>query len=97
MFTGRAAMGQARGSRSIIDPVLRQINDLSLTFQEFSFSFVSRNCNKVANFLAKCRFRPRMVRRRGMRACMTPDCFRGFGQLINARQASNKKKRLKDY
>ena len=39
--------------RSIIDPVLRQINDLSLTFQEFSFSFVSRNCNKVAHFLAK--------------------------------------------
>ena len=53
MFTGRAAMGQAGGSRSIIDPVLRQINDLSLTFQEFSFSFVSRNCNKVAHFLAK--------------------------------------------
>ena len=38
---------------SIIDPILRQIDELRLVFQEFSLSFISRNCNKVAHSLAK--------------------------------------------
>jgi hypothetical protein len=32
--------------RSIIDPVLTEIDDLRLAFQEFFFSYISRLCNK---------------------------------------------------
>ena len=39
--------------RSIIDPILWEIDELRLAFQEFYLSFVSRNCNKVAHSLAK--------------------------------------------
>ena len=39
--------------RSIIDSTLREIAELSLAFQDFTLSFVSRNCNKVAHTLAK--------------------------------------------
>jgi hypothetical protein len=38
---------------SIIDPVLKEIDELCLTFQDFPFSYVSRVCNKVAHTLAK--------------------------------------------
>lgn len=38
---------------TIIDPVLREISDLRIVFQEFLISFVSKNFNKVAYFLAK--------------------------------------------
>ena len=39
--------------RSTIDPVLREIDKIRLAFHEFSLSFISRNCNKVAHSLAK--------------------------------------------
>lgn len=39
--------------RSVIDPVLREIDDLRLAFQDFSFTYISRSCNKVAHVLAK--------------------------------------------
>jgi ribonuclease HI len=39
--------------RSIVGPVLEEIDTLSRVFQEFSFSYINRNCNKVAHVLAK--------------------------------------------
>jgi ribonuclease HI len=39
--------------RSIVRPVLEEIYTLSRVFQEFSFSYINRNCNKVAHVLAK--------------------------------------------
>ena len=39
--------------RSIIDSTLKEIAELSLAFQSFTLSFVSRICNKVAHSLAK--------------------------------------------
>ena len=39
--------------RSIVDPVLKEIDELRLAFQDFSFSYVSRLCNKVAHTLAR--------------------------------------------
>jgi hypothetical protein len=39
--------------RSIIDPVLKEIDELGLAFHDFSFSYVSRVCNKVSHTLAK--------------------------------------------
>jgi hypothetical protein len=39
--------------RSIIDPVLKEIDELRLAFHDFSFSYVSRVCNKVLHTLAK--------------------------------------------
>ena len=33
--------------RSIMDPILKEIEEISLAFQEFSFSFISRSSNKV--------------------------------------------------
>jgi ribonuclease HI len=39
--------------RSVVDPILKEIQDLELAFQEFSFVYVSRSCNKVAHVLAK--------------------------------------------
>jgi hypothetical protein len=39
--------------RSIIDPVLTEIDDLRLAFLEFSFSYISILCNKVAHKLAR--------------------------------------------
>jgi hypothetical protein len=35
--------------RSVIDPILKEIDEICLAFQEFSISFVSRSCNKVAH------------------------------------------------
>jgi len=35
------------------DPFLKEIEELRLAFQEFSFSYVSRKCNKVAHILAR--------------------------------------------
>ena len=39
--------------RSTVDPVLQEIDQRRLAFHEFSFSHVSRNCNKIAHLLAK--------------------------------------------
>jgi len=39
--------------RSIIDPILKEMEEISLAFQEFSFSFISRSSNKVAHLLAR--------------------------------------------
>jgi hypothetical protein len=39
--------------RSVIDRILKEMEEISLAFQEFSFSFISRNCNKVAHLLAR--------------------------------------------
>jgi hypothetical protein len=39
--------------RSSIMPILGEIRELSLVFQEFIFSFISRKCNMVAHTLAK--------------------------------------------
>ena len=39
--------------RSIADPVLKEIEDLSLAFHEFIISFGNRIYNKVAHVLAK--------------------------------------------
>ena len=39
--------------RSTIDSTLREVAELSLGFRDFTLSFVSRNCNKVARTLAK--------------------------------------------
>ena len=39
--------------RSTIATVLQEIRELSLVFLEFNFSFIPRNCNKVAHSLAK--------------------------------------------
>ena len=39
--------------RSVIDPILKEIDEVCLAFQEFSISFVSRSCNKLAHVLAK--------------------------------------------
>ena len=39
--------------RSLLDPVLIEINELTLAFSEFVIKFVSRSCNKVAYVLAK--------------------------------------------
>lgn len=38
---------------SIIDPVLKEIQELRLAFQDFSFVCVSRYCNKIAHVLAR--------------------------------------------
>jgi hypothetical protein len=40
-------------SHSIIDPILWEIDELRLAFQEFYLSFISRNCNKVEHSLDK--------------------------------------------
>ena len=39
--------------RSVIDPILKEIDEVCLAFQEFYISFVRRSCNKVAHVLAK--------------------------------------------
>lgn len=39
--------------RSIIAPVLSELDDIRLAFSEFTFKFASRYCNKVAHELAK--------------------------------------------
>ena len=39
--------------RSIIDPILKEMEEISLAFQEFSFSFISRSSNKVAHLLSR--------------------------------------------
>jgi hypothetical protein len=39
--------------RSTIVTILQEIRELSLLFLDFKFSFVSRNCNKIAHVLAK--------------------------------------------
>ena len=39
--------------RSIIDPILKEMEKISLAFQEFSFSFISKSSNKVAHLLAR--------------------------------------------
>jgi ribonuclease HI len=39
--------------RSSVMPILTEIQDLSQLFQDFNFSFISRNCNRVAHTLAK--------------------------------------------
>jgi len=39
--------------RFVVDPVLQEIDQRRLAFHEFSFSHVSRNCNKIAHLLAK--------------------------------------------
>lgn len=36
-----------------IHPVLEEIDDLMLVFQEFLFSYTCRDCNKVAHVVAK--------------------------------------------
>jgi hypothetical protein len=39
--------------RSILDPILKEMEEISLAFYEFSFSHNSRNCNKVTQCLAR--------------------------------------------
>jgi hypothetical protein len=39
--------------RSILDPILKAMEEISLAFHEFSFFHNSRNCNKVAHCLAR--------------------------------------------
>ena len=39
--------------RSIIAPILSEINELMLASTEFVFTFASRSCNRVAHLLAK--------------------------------------------
>lgn len=39
--------------RSVVDPLLKEIDALRLAFQDFSFSYVKRSCNKVAHILAR--------------------------------------------
>ena len=41
------------GSRSAITSIVKEIHERSLHFQDFSFAFASRQCNKVAHVLAK--------------------------------------------
>ena len=38
--------------RSIIDPILKEIESIVLAFQEFAFVFVKHCCNKIAHVLA---------------------------------------------
>jgi ribonuclease HI len=51
--------------RSINDSTLKEIAELSLAFQSFTLSFVSRLCNKVAHSLAK-KCQRRIAQRCGM-------------------------------
>jgi len=39
--------------RSVVDPVLKEIQDVQIAFQEFSFIYVNRRCNNIAHVLAK--------------------------------------------
>jgi hypothetical protein len=39
--------------RSVLDPILKEMEEISLAFHEFSFSNNSRNCNKVTQCLAR--------------------------------------------
>jgi len=39
--------------RSIVDPALKEIQDLPIAFQDFSFVYVNRRCNNIAHALAK--------------------------------------------
>lgn len=39
--------------RSLLDPVLVEIDELRLAFSESVFKYVNRSCNKVAHVLAK--------------------------------------------
>lgn len=41
------------GGRSVISPIIMEISELSLCFQDFLLSHASRLCNKVAHALAK--------------------------------------------
>jgi hypothetical protein len=45
--------GARDGGRSVITPIIMEIYELSLCFQEFGLSHVSRVCNKVAHELAR--------------------------------------------
>jgi hypothetical protein len=38
--------------KSVIAPLLQQIEDLSRSFEDFHLSFSSRHCNKVAHVIA---------------------------------------------
>jgi hypothetical protein len=42
-----------KSQRSIVGLLLEEIHNLSQAFQEFSFSYISSTCNKVAHVLAK--------------------------------------------
>jgi hypothetical protein len=39
--------------RSVLDFILKEMEEISLAFHEFSFSHNSRNCNKVVHCLAR--------------------------------------------
>ena len=39
--------------RSVVDPALKEIQDLQIAFQDFSFVYVNRRCNNIAHALAK--------------------------------------------
>jgi hypothetical protein len=59
--------------RSILDPIMKEMEKISLAFHEFSFSHNSRNCNKVARCFAR-QASVHIVRRCGLmrrHACMT--------------------------
>lgn len=45
--------GKRETQRSAMYPILTEIKELSLLFIEFSFTFASRSCNKVAHVLTK--------------------------------------------
>jgi len=38
---------------SIVDPVLKEIDNIRLAFHDFSFSYANGYCNKVAHVLVK--------------------------------------------
>jgi ribonuclease HI len=39
--------------RSIVEPILREIEEIRLAFLDFSFCYVNRKCNEIAHVLAK--------------------------------------------
>jgi len=39
--------------RSTIDPIMKEIRDLSGVFQSFKFTHIARSCNEVAHVIAK--------------------------------------------
>jgi hypothetical protein len=64
--------------RSILDPILKEMQEISLAFHEFSFYHNSRDYNKIAHCLAG-RSLVRIVRRCGLmlrHTCMTRSILR---------------------
>jgi hypothetical protein len=45
--------GKRETQRSIVGPIISEMDDIRLAFSEFSFNFASRSCNRIARILAK--------------------------------------------